>query len=129
MLCKEGLKFSAQNIDLHALTEWIPERVAIRPGSSEFDAGKEFERLLDRFHKGHCLVTVATGELNEGDADRAGLVPTHAYAMLDVREIKVRSSLVVYALLQSLIIILWGKKWGRGGGGVGGEVSLATISL
>ncbi|XP_076439397.1 calpain-7-like [Babylonia areolata] len=79
---------SNSNIDLHALTEWIPERVAIRPGSSEFDANKEFTRLLDRFHKGHCLVTVATGELSEAEADRAGLVPTHAYAMLDVREYK-----------------------------------------
>ncbi|KAL8615723.1 hypothetical protein ACOMHN_007476 [Nucella lapillus] len=79
---------SNSNIDLHALTEWIPERVAIRPGSSEFDANKEFMRLLDRFHQGHCLVTVATGELSEVEADRAGLVPTHAYAMLDVRDIK-----------------------------------------
>jgi calpain-7 len=78
-----------QNIDLHALTEWIPERVAIRPGTAEFDADKEFTRLLDRFHKGHCLITVATGELSEAEADRAGLVPTHAYAMLDIREVKV----------------------------------------
>ncbi|GFR95180.1 calpain-7-like [Elysia marginata] len=77
---------SNSNIDLHALTEWIPERVAIRPGSSEFDKDREFKRLLDRFHKGHCLVTVATGELSEAEADRAGLVPTHAYAMLDVKE-------------------------------------------
>ncbi|KAK7109473.1 calpain-7-like [Littorina saxatilis] len=79
---------SNSNIDLHALTEWIPERVAIRPGTAEFDADKEFARLKDRFHQGHCLVTVATGELNEVEADRAGLVPTHAYAMLDMREFK-----------------------------------------
>lgn len=78
-----------QNIDLHALTGWIPERVAIRPGSQEFDKDREFKRLLERFHKGHCLVTVATGEMSESHADRAGLVPTHAYAMLDVREVKV----------------------------------------
>ncbi|GFO06591.1 calpain-7 [Plakobranchus ocellatus] len=83
-----GLLQSLSNIDLHALTEWIPERVAIRPGSSEFDKDREFKRLLDRFHKGHCLVTVATGELSEAEADRAGLVPTHAYAMLDVKEHK-----------------------------------------
>ncbi len=43
-----------------------------------------------RFHKGHCLVTMATGEMSETDADRAGLVPTHAYAMLDIRPVKVR---------------------------------------
>ncbi|XP_059165867.1 calpain-7-like [Physella acuta] len=81
---------SNSNIDLHALTEWIPERVAIREGSAEFNKDKEFKRLLDRFHKGHCLVTVATGELSEADADRAGLVPTHAYAMLDIKEYKGR---------------------------------------
>ena len=76
---------SNSNIDLHALTSWIPERVAIRPGTEEFDADKEFIRIQDRFHKGHCLVTLATGEMSETEADRAGLVPTHAYAMLDIR--------------------------------------------
>jgi len=82
-----------QNIDLHALTGWIPERVAIRRSSTgaeeEFNAEREFQRIRDRFHKGHCLVTVATGELRDGEADRTGLVPTHAYAMLDVQLIQV----------------------------------------
>jgi len=82
-----------QNIDLHALTGWIPERVAIRRsstgGEEEFNAEREFQRIRDRFHKGHCLVTVATGELRDGEADRTGLVPTHAYAMLDVQLIQV----------------------------------------
>lgn len=86
---------SNSNIDLHALTEWIPERVAIRSGTAEFDADREFNRLMERFHKGHCLITVATGELSEGDADRAGLVPTHAYAMLDMREIKGKKLLML----------------------------------
>jgi calpain-7 len=44
---------------------------------------------MDRFHKGHCLVTVATGELSEIEADRAGLVATHAYALLDIKLVKV----------------------------------------
>ncbi|TGZ43145.1 Uncharacterized protein DBV15_11908 [Temnothorax longispinosus] len=59
-------------IDLHALTGWIPERSAIRP------------------NEGDVLVTVATGELSDLDADRTGLVPSHAYAVLDVRKINVR---------------------------------------
>lgn len=82
-----------QNIDLHALTGWIPERIAIRPGSSEFDSAKEFKKIHDRFHHGDCLVTVATGEISEADEERAGLVPTHAYAMLDIRDVKVSGPL------------------------------------
>ena len=78
-----------QNIDLNALTGWIPERVAIRPGSEDFHADKEFIRIMDRFHKGHCLITMATGEMSEAEGERAGLVPTHAYAMLDIRTVKV----------------------------------------
>lgn len=35
------------------------------------------------------MVTIATGDIPEVEADRAGLVPTHAYAMLDIREVKV----------------------------------------
>jgi len=93
------LFFHVQNIDLHALTGWIPERVAIRRSSSsaeeQFNAEREFQRIHERFHKGHCLVTVATGELRDGEADRAGLVPTHAYAMLDVQLIQVA---VMYTL-------------------------------
>lgn len=45
---------------------------------------------MPRFHKGDVLVTVATGDMPESEADRAGLVPTHAYAMLDVKEVKVK---------------------------------------
>ncbi|XP_064647920.1 calpain-7-like [Lineus longissimus] len=79
---------SNSNIDLHALTGWIPERVAIRVGKDSFDPDKEFKKVMDRFHKGHCLVTLATGELSEVDADRAGLVSTHAYALLDIKIVK-----------------------------------------
>ena len=45
--------------------------------------------MMDRFTKGHCLITMATGEISQAEADRAGLVPTHAYAMLDIRIVKV----------------------------------------
>ena len=45
-------------------------------------------RRLASAHKfGDCLITIATGELDEEEAERAGLVPTHAYAVLDVREV------------------------------------------
>lgn len=37
--------------------------------------------------KGDVLVTVATGELSDADAERTGLVPTHAYAVMDVQTV------------------------------------------
>lgn len=80
---------SNSNIDLYALTGWIPERVSIK--DKEFNKDATFRKIIDRFHKGDVLVTVATGEMSDAEADRAGLVPTHAYAMLDIKEVKVRS--------------------------------------
>lgn len=38
---------------------------------------------------GDILITVATGDLDQAEADRTGLVPTHAYAVLEVREVLV----------------------------------------
>lgn len=74
---------------MHALTGWIPERWAIRPNEPDFNKDNLFDTLLLRLHKGDVLVTVATGDLSDADADRTGLVPTHAYAVLDVRKIDV----------------------------------------
>lgn len=82
---------SNSNIDLHALTGWIPERVSLH-GSADtpFNAEALFNKLLDRHQRGDVLVTLATGELSEAEAERSGLVPSHAYAMLDVREVQGR---------------------------------------
>ncbi|KAK8405712.1 hypothetical protein O3P69_001903 [Scylla paramamosain] len=77
---------SNSNIDLYALTGWIPERVSIK--DKDFNKEATFRKILDRFHRGDVLVTVATGEMSDSAADRAGLVPTHAYAMLDIKEVK-----------------------------------------
>lgn len=79
-----------QNIDLHALTGWIPERVAIRPKEPDFNANYVFERLQNGLAQGRCLITVATGELSDEEGERTGLVSTHAYAVLDLQEIEVR---------------------------------------
>ena len=94
-----------QNIDLHALTGWIPERVAIRTNSDEFNPDKEFDRILDRFHKGDCLITVATGVMSEADGERAGLVPTHAYAMLDIRKVLVSVHIIMYIYKLLLLLV------------------------
>ncbi|RIB09022.1 hypothetical protein C2G38_2044669 [Gigaspora rosea] len=35
----------------------------------------------------HTLITITTGDMTDDKADEVGLVPTHSYAVLDVREI------------------------------------------
>lgn len=42
-----------------------------------------------RFHKGGVLITASTGMMTEAEGEKWGLVPTHAYAVLDIREFKV----------------------------------------
>ncbi|KAG5896976.1 hypothetical protein JTB14_018491 [Gonioctena quinquepunctata] len=78
---------SNSNIDLHALTGWIPERTAIRPKEPDFNKNTLFSTLESRLANGDVLVTVATGELSDMEAERSGLVPTHAYAVMDVRTV------------------------------------------
>ncbi|XP_066246595.1 calpain-7-like [Euwallacea similis] len=78
---------SNSNIDLHALTGWIPERAGIRLGDPDFNKDSLFAILETRMAKGDVLVSVATGELSDLDAERSGLVATHAYAVMDVRTV------------------------------------------
>ncbi|XP_054712227.1 LOW QUALITY PROTEIN: calpain-7-like [Uloborus diversus] len=78
---------SNSNIDLHALTGWIPERISIDTSDPTFAKDKIFNMLLTKHNKGDVLITVATGVMGQAEADRAGLVPTHAYALLDIKEV------------------------------------------
>lgn len=55
-----------------------------------FNAEETFDRLESALHSGRCLITVATGELSDVEAERTGLVPSHAYAVLDMRDVNVR---------------------------------------
>nr|XP_034984699.1 calpain-7 isoform X3 [Zootoca vivipara]XP_034984700.1 calpain-7 isoform X3 [Zootoca vivipara] len=79
---------SNSNIDLHALTGWIPERIAMHSGNQAFDKDSSFRMLYQRFRKGDVLITTATGVMTEEEGEKWGLVPTHAYAVLDIREYK-----------------------------------------
>lgn len=78
---------SNSNIDLHALTGWIPERIAIRPNDPTFNKDSLFGTLEGRLSKGDVLLTVATGELSDEQAERTGLVPTHAYAVMNIKTV------------------------------------------
>ncbi|XP_075994398.1 calpain-7 [Genypterus blacodes] len=79
---------SNSNIDLHALTDWIPERIAMHSDNQSFSKDDSFRMLYQRFHRGDVLVTTATGVMTEEEGEKWGLVPTHAYAVLDIREYK-----------------------------------------
>lgn len=37
---------------------WIPELVSLHHEDSKFDKEKEFDRMFERFHAGHVLITV-----------------------------------------------------------------------
>lgn len=80
---------SNSNIDLNALTGWIPERNAIRLNDPDFNANAIFDRLQTGLSMGRCVMTVATGELSDVECERTGLVSTHAYAVLDMQVVDV----------------------------------------
>ncbi|CAG8512546.1 16685_t:CDS:10 [Funneliformis mosseae] len=81
-----GYDFPGSNsgIDLYALTGWIPEHIFI--DDKDFEKETTWKRLLDGQRYGDALVTIATGYLSDAEADSLGLVPIHAYAVLDIRE-------------------------------------------
>lgn len=54
-----------------------------------FNADAAFDRLASGLEHGRCLLTVATGELSDDQAERTGLVPAHAYAVLNMKEVNV----------------------------------------
>ncbi|CAO3701156.1 unnamed protein product [Rhizopus stolonifer] len=80
-----GYDFPGSNsgIDLHCLTGWIPEHIFIH--DKYFVPDNVWDRVLDGMKYGDALVTIATGEMTEEEATQLGLVPTHAYAVIDIK--------------------------------------------
>ncbi|KAI8099416.1 uncharacterized protein BX664DRAFT_321198 [Halteromyces radiatus] len=82
-----GYDFPGSNsgIDLYCLTGWIPEHIFIN--DKQFNPDKVWNRILDGAKYGDVLVTIATGEMTEEEATKTGLVPTHAYAVIDIKSV------------------------------------------
>ncbi|KAI8612349.1 hypothetical protein BC830DRAFT_1067730 [Chytriomyces sp. MP71] len=82
-----GYDFPGSNsgIDLYALTGWIPEQIFIQ--DQKWNSDSQWGRLYKGFHDGHALITLATIAMSEESANKVGLVPSHAYAVLDVRNV------------------------------------------
>ena len=82
-----GYDFPGGNsgIDMFALTGWIPEQ--FRTDGADFNPQRLWERMVSATKYGDCLITVATGDMTDAEGERLGLVPTHAYAVLQVREV------------------------------------------
>ncbi|TKY87839.1 hypothetical protein EX895_003420 [Sporisorium graminicola] len=91
-----GYDFAGSNssIDLYALTGWLPEHIFMRHAG--FQREKTWTRLLAAWNAGKCMATAGTGtgrssaETDQGVAStitlESGLVSSHNYAILDVRE-------------------------------------------
>ncbi|KAI9032133.1 hypothetical protein DFJ74DRAFT_653378 [Hyaloraphidium curvatum] len=68
------------SVDVYGLTGWIPEEVYLHVDDIDVDA--LWRRMLSGHATGRALVTAATAACDAA----TGLVPNHAYAVLDVRE-------------------------------------------
>ncbi|TDL23115.1 cysteine proteinase [Rickenella mellea] len=83
-----GYDFPGSNssVDIHCFTGWIPEHIEIR--SASFESEKTWSRMIENYTSGKCILTLGTGRrepsyLFVGDMQ---LLPTHSYAVIDVRE-------------------------------------------
>ncbi|KAI0070564.1 cysteine proteinase [Panus rudis PR-1116 ss-1] len=82
-----GYDFPGSNssIDLHVMTGWIPEHIEVK--SSQFEREKTWSRILQGHTRGHCVLTVGTGErLPNVHNFPIPLLPAHCYAVIDVKE-------------------------------------------
>ncbi|ETO16918.1 hypothetical protein RFI_20419, partial [Reticulomyxa filosa] len=81
--------------DLHVLTGWIPERVGFHDNTGDLNVETLFFRLESGQEHGDCLITVASKEMSDEQADRVGLVSSHAYAVLRVVHVESQRFLLI----------------------------------
>jgi hypothetical protein len=102
-----GYDFPGSNsgIDLYVLTGWIPEHIFLTISDTTTNdssntlcdtntnldhrqtSDRAWKRLISAHGYGDCLVTISTSkDLTKEQEDNTGLVPGHAYGVLDVKE-------------------------------------------
>ncbi|TNY20273.1 hypothetical protein DMC30DRAFT_447194 [Rhodotorula diobovata] len=89
-----GYDFSGSNSanDLYVMSGWLPETISLR---SAFRSEAAWQRIHSGFSLGHCVLTVGTGKAIEEGSSWSGLVSSHDYAVIDVREERGVRQLVV----------------------------------
>ncbi|KPV78286.1 uncharacterized protein RHOBADRAFT_23259 [Rhodotorula graminis WP1] len=65
------------------MSGWLPETIPLRTGLRSEAA---WQRIRNGFSLGHCVLTVGTGKVVEEGSSSLGLVSSHDYAVIDVRE-------------------------------------------
>ena len=80
-----GYDFPGSNsaVDMYTLTGWLPQRLPLKDCSDAV-----FKDIWKYVHTGEVLISLATPPMNQAAEERTGLVETHAYALLDIRELK-----------------------------------------
>ncbi|GAA5992078.1 hypothetical protein JCM10908_000731 [Rhodotorula pacifica] len=77
--------------DLYAMSGWIPEHIPLRHG---LRSERTWDRISRGFYMGKCVLTLGTPA--EGAQNGSPeLIPSHSYAVIDVRETDDRRQLVV----------------------------------
>lgn len=88
-----GYDFPGSNSsrDLFIFTGWVPEVIDLQL----CDRQEMFQKLLNGQRADDCLVTCGTGPLDEESEEKLGLVSSHAYAILEIKEYKGLKMLMV----------------------------------
>lgn len=93
-------------------------------------AERAWERLKSAFQFGDCLTTIATSAIEEAQSEALGLVPSHAYAVLNVKECLGKRFLLVKLLSYvSLYLSWWSRSSGNQNIGITGEKPLESKGL
>ncbi|KAF9462395.1 hypothetical protein BDZ94DRAFT_1261255 [Collybia nuda] len=95
-----GYDFPGSNssIDLHAIAGWIPEHIEIKGPC--FEREKSWERVLEGFQSGHCVLTLGTGKNPNISWRGNNLLASHSYAVINITE---ENALRTFAVLDTWV--------------------------